>query len=379
MGASIAILGSLPPKLTGAMSVQIAEDLSFSVATLGTTVAILHAAGALAAIPLGRFADWLGSTRSIRLTAAVGAIAFLGIGSLAVNWITLVALLSVAEISGKLASPAANRLLIGKVPSSKLGAAFGLKQSSGPIAGMVAGLSVPVIAVTVGWRWAFAVGGVYALTLAFAARRTSPGTRPVRQRQKVRTVLPHRPLLSILALAFGLQGAATTLLAVFYVPSAVDAGVSAGAAGLLLAVSSGGAMLVRILAGRLCDRMASGHLRVAAVLLLIGSLGIGLLAVGSPGTMITGIILALGSAWGQPGVFWFSVVRFYRDTPGRVTGLISPANNVGSIVGPFAFGLLVTALGYTVAWAFCGGLAIAGAFAMLAANRRMVRLGDAPA
>jgi predicted MFS family arabinose efflux permease len=376
LGVSVSILGAIPPKLTGALSPQIAQDLSFSAATLGTIIAVLHSAGALASIPLGRLADRLGSTRSIRLAAAASAVAFLGVALLATSWLTLVALLAVGQVAGKLGGPAANRLLVGKIPARRLGAAFGIKQSAGPIAGMIAGLSVPLIGVTLGWRWAYAIVGFLAVMLILLVRRSSPGKPRVREAKPDKTALPHRSVLGVLALAFGLQGAATTLLAVFYVPSAVDAGIAAGTAGLLLAVSSGLAMLVRVMTGRLVDRMESGHLRVAAGLLGVGTIGIVLLAIGSPATMIIGIGLALGAAWGQPGVFWFALVRFYKDTPGRVTGLISPANSVGSIVGPFVFGLLVAWLGYSFAWVFCAALAALAAVAMLSGNRRIAAVTD---
>jgi predicted MFS family arabinose efflux permease len=243
---------------------------------------------------------------------------------------------------------------------------------------LLAGLSVPLIAVTIGWRWAYAIIGFYAIALILLVRRATPGKRREREKTIDRTALPHRALLGILATAFGLQGAATTLLVVFYVPSAVEAGVSPGTAGLLLGISSGGAMVVRILVGRFSDRIPSGHLRIAAALLGIGTIGILLLATGQPTAMMVGIALALSAAWGQPGVFWFSVVRFYSDQPGRVTGLITPANNVGSIIGPFVFGLLAAGLGYGSAWLFCSALAISAAVAMLVGNRRMVALSGGP-
>jgi hypothetical protein len=61
-----------------------------------------------------------------------------------------------------------------------------------------------------------------------------------------------------------------------------------------------------------------------------------------------------------------------------VTGLITPANNVGSIIGPFVFGLLAAGLGYGSAWLFCSALAISAAVAMLVGNRRMVALSGGP-
>jgi hypothetical protein len=34
----------------------------------------------------------------------------------------------------------------------------------------------------------------------------------------------------------------------------------------------------------------------------------------------SGVVLALAGTWGFHGVFWFSIVRAYPATPGRVTG-----------------------------------------------------------
>lgn len=50
--------------------------------------------------------------------------------------------------------------------TGRRGFAFGVKQSAVPLTAMLAGLAVPVFAVTVGWRWAFGAAaalGLFAL------------------------------------------------------------------------------------------------------------------------------------------------------------------------------------------------------------------------
>jgi len=359
------------------MAVQITDELRFSVTGLGFAIATIHFFAAIASVPLGRLADRLGSTRSIRLAAGLAALAFMGIAATARSWTTLVVWLVIGTVGAKLGPPAANRLLIRKVPPERLGVAFGMKQSAGPVAGMIAGLSVPVIAVTVGWRWAHVLISLFGIALMLLARRSSTGAPRVRETRAPRAVLPNRGALLVLAAAFGLQGAATTMLVVFYVPSAVAAGVSPESAGLSLAASSAGAMVVRILAGALCDRMAAGHLRMSAVLLAMGSVGVFLLALGRPVMMIVGIGLGLAAAWRQTGVFWYSLVRAYKDTPGRVTGVITPANHVGSIISPVVFGFLVKGIGYSAAWAFAGVIALLASVAMVFGGRRLASMSEA--
>jgi MFS family permease len=63
-------------------------------------------------------------------------------------------------------------MLSNAVPARRLGAAFGIKQSAPPATTMMAGLSVPLLAVTLGWRAGYLTSAVLAAIVAVAARRT---------------------------------------------------------------------------------------------------------------------------------------------------------------------------------------------------------------
>ena len=71
-------------------------------------------------------------------------------------------------------------------------------------------------------------------------------------------------------------------------------------------------------------------------------------------------------------MYWFSLVRFDKDTAGGVTGLITPTQHVGSIVAPFIFGLIVG--GFRILGCLALALVISDVFTMLAGNRRIVTL-----
>lgn len=66
-----------------------------------------------------------------------------------------------------IASPATNRRIVNSVPIGRRGLGFGIKQSFLPAARVLAGLSVPLIALTHGWRYAFWLGR--ALSIAVLA------------------------------------------------------------------------------------------------------------------------------------------------------------------------------------------------------------------
>jgi cyanate permease len=283
------------------------------------------------------------------------------------SWWTFVVWLMISGCANQLAQPAANRLLANVVRPGRLGFAFGLKQSAPPGASMLAGLSVPLLAVTLGWRWAFGAAALLGLLVVVSARPQAP--RPPRQRaergrRRSRPAVLPRPVLLALTFAFGLTTAVNQSTTAFYVDSAVPAGTSAQVAGLLFAAGSLGAIMTRIVAGYACDRMHGGYLKLCATLIAIGCIGLGLLATNTPAAMGVGVLLALGFGWGFNGVFWFSLVRAFPKSPGALTGAVMPGGLIGGTVGPLGFGVVADVFGYPVMWTSVAVLAAAAAVAI---------------
>ncbi len=80
---------------------------------------------------------------------------------------------------GQLAS---NTVLTEWAPEKHRGLLFGAKQASVPLCIMIGGLSVPVVALTLGWRWAFVFGA--ALVLLALVPLAGLGKPAVRARNK---------------------------------------------------------------------------------------------------------------------------------------------------------------------------------------------------
>lgn len=367
----VTVVGVLPGLMTGAMAVQLTADLDFGIAALGTAVAIVYGTSAIASIYLGQVTDRLGAPRALRLAAAFAAVGFFGIAATAQSWLTLVVWLVVAAIGSALGQPAANRMLINRVPAHRLGIAFGFKQSAAPAAGMLAGLSVPIVALTLGWRWAFLFAGIMAVLLLPGVRPVAPRVRATRtggpsvvEKVRFRTVL-------LPALGFTFGNASSSTIAAFYVSAAVDAGSSPQFAGSLLAVSSAAAITTRLVIGFTADRRDGGHLAWCSALQAVGVLGVLLLIVGRPGTMAVGVVIALSGVWGYNGLFWYSIMRAYPHNPGQVTGLIAPGGFFGGTFGPMIFGLVAESAGYRWAWVLPLVLAATASAAMWAASRQV--------
>ena len=363
LGVSATVVYTLPLFLTGALAVELTRELAFGSAGLGVAVAANRVSAAALTPVLGRVADQLGATRSLRLSAGIAAVASLGIATTARNWLTLVVWLTILGVGAAIGLPAANRLLSNIVSPSRLGLAFGIKQSAPPTSAMIAGLSLPLIVVALGWRAAYFVAAGLALIVVFTAGRQP--ARPPRDRAAVDGPIEHRSIIRLLAVAFGMAAAATQAVTTFYVDAAVMAGSTQQFAGIVLALGSITAIVVRVVTGVVSDRRAQGHLELCVVLILVGSVGFVLLAVGSPALMALGALVAMGGVWGFAGVFWYAIVRAYPRTPGKVSGAVFPGGLLGGTLGPTAFGVIAEQVGYPTAWVTGGVIALVAAATML--------------
>ena len=368
-----------PVFLTGALSVQLTGELAFGVAGLGLAVGVFRGAAALTSVHLGRLVDRLGSVRSLRLAAAISAISSAGIAWTSVNLVTFAAWLVLAGTANAIGQPATNRLLHRLIPPGRQGIAFGVKQAAVPASTMLAGLAIPVIALTVGWRWAFALPTLLLILLILLSARVGQRTPMPRRRARADRAgnpterLQDRPTIVLLAAAIGLGMAGASVAPAFFVDSAVRGGLRPEIAGVTLAIASVTTVLSRLAAGYVVDRMGNDQLNLAAGMVLVGAFGFAALAVGRPAWSTVGIIIAMALGWGFNGVFWYCLVRAYPQSPARATGAVAPGGLLGSSLGPIVFGVVVERTSYTVGWSVASGLGLLAASAMYLAGRRLRR------
>ncbi len=372
ISVSATVIGVLPMFLVGALAVEMTRDLGFGATGLGIAVAAFRVGAAAASGPLGRLTDNRGATASMRLGAVIAATTSLAIAFAVFNLYTLVAVLTIAGTAQALCQPAANRLLTNRIPLRRQGIAFGIKQSAPPVASMIAGMSVPLLAVTVGWRWAFVVVPVLAVVSLGGVRRPATASAPARapRTRTEPTTMSVRSMWPVMV-TFGAASAAATSVPAFFVDASVTAGMDVVTAGYLLAFASIFVIVVRLSVGMLADRIVAGHLRICAALLASGVVGLVLLATGSPVGSAVGVFIALGGAWGFNGVFWYAMMRAFPGSPGTVTGVVFPGGLIGGVVGPVTFGIVAEQAGYPVAWIFGAVLSLVAAAGMLWTSRKL--------
>lgn len=373
----VSVVSVLPMFLTAGLAVQIGDDLGFSASKLGSAPAAFFGAMVVTSPFAGRVVNALGPVRAIRGVGIVVAMLMMAIAAAARSFSALVALLALAGIANALAQPATNQLVAHRVPQRRQGIAYGAKYSAIPIASMLAGLAVPALGLTVGWRWAFvvfALAGISATLWPFGPSRPSSTNPLLMGAAGVR--LPHR-LLLLLTIGVGLAAASGSSLAIFMVASAVNSGWSEGGAGLLLAAASVAGIAARLAVGLRADRSGRNHLQTVAVMLSVGAVGVLLLASGVPSLFVAAAPLAFGAGWGWPGLFILAVVTLNRSAPAAATGLTQTGTSAGCVLGPLGFGLLADHASYAVAWTINSAVLLLAAGVILLGRTQVLRhLGD---
>jgi MFS family permease len=357
-------IGTFSVSLVSALAVQVRESLHFGTSALAIAVALYFLGAAVGSVPLSRVSERVGGIRVMRVTVMASAV-LLALQGFAMSWLMLALLLVLAGMSSSAMQPAINLFLARRMPQGRQGVAFGVKQAAIPLAALLAGLAVPGIALTVGWRPAFyAAAVIAAATAVLIPRPPTPLASRRRQRQAAGEAVP-AVALTILTIGFGLGIAAATGLWSFLVTSAVAAGMGKGTAGLVAAVAGAAAMTMRVGVGAAADHRGRGHFLTVALLLIAGAAGYTMLAVAawSRLTWLFAIsaVVALGAGWGFNGLFNYAVVDANRHAPARATGLTAVGGRLGGVAGPLLVGLAAVHASYSAAWALDAMLALTAA------------------
>ena len=369
-----AVSGTLPVFLIGALAVQLRADLHYGVSEHGVLVSLFFFTVAVAALPLGPLVDRIGWRRSVRLSVVALGLVMVTVAAAGRGWWWLVGLLVIAGAAHALGMPSGNVAIVQEVRAPRRGAAFGVRQAAIPLATLLGGLSVPVVAVHFGWRPVLALAAVVPLLVVLALRGLPPpppdgGTSGMPDPPKRRSRPPLTWPLAVM-LALGAIGAVlVNTSSAFLVITAVESGVTEAAAGVLLVAGSGVAFAVRILAGMLADRAPSWAYTAIAGLLAVGVVGFVLIAVGGPVTIVVGTVLAFGAGTGWPGLMHYVITAEHPQHAGGVSGLILSVGNAGGFLGPVAFGLLAEQFSYRVAWAALAAAAVVAIVCVTAGGR----------
>jgi len=347
-------IGILPGFLTAGLAVQINADIGLTLTGLGLLIGVFFGAAAVMSPSMGKLTERLGWATALRIATLLATVSLAGIGWLSGSTLTLTVFFVLGGAASSLGQAASNLAVARCVVVNRQGLLFGLRHASVPMATFLAGIAVPAIALTIGWRWAFlSAGALGALTAALIPWREQPHTltpAPLTKHATAGTPTTPLRLLVILAVAVGLAIGGIDALATFFVSYSVDTGVEARTAGLLLAAGSLFGISTRIIAGWLIDRVRDADLTAVAVMIAAGAAGLVMLNLGGHTGLLLGGLLGFAAGWGWSGLFTFAVVKDNQRAPAAATGITQTGKFLGAAIGPVVFGLIADNVTFEAAW-----------------------------
>ncbi len=348
----------LPGFLIGAMYVQVSADLDVSEAAYGWGLGSFFGAAMVGSIMLGRLAQRIGPLNQMTMALVVSIAVQLTLPATARSFGAVIGFLVVAGLANAANQTSVN-LALAQAQLPRLGLAVSIKQSGLPTATLLAGLAVPSLAVTVGWRWAYVAGAGFAL-MSLALVRAAIGSSVVRTAPQASVPeSSSRDLLLAAAVGAFLAFSAGSLNA-WGVGSGVDAGLRPGTAGLFLSVGAATGVTLRLVGGWLSDTMRAAPFRVGGLSALVGSAGMAALALRSPGVHVAAMLLSFGGGWIWPVFTNYGIVRANPRAAGTATGITQMGVYVGVFVGPLVTGWLIEYSGYPAMWLAVAASSVAG-------------------
>lgn len=269
---------------------------------------------------------------------------------------------------------------------------MGVKQMGLPLAGIAAASVLPALGLALGWRSAMAIpgllivasGAVAALLYRDAVGPGQLSAGRVGARSALKELI-HRPdLLVLCSIAFCyliVQLSLLTYLVLYLAEVALVAAVPEEstrivAAGGYLAMSQVGGAVGRVSWGVVSDRLFQGRRLVvlawvgagsALMLAVLGTLG-----AACPLWLLAAVVFACGAtAVSWNGVYAALITeRVGQKYAGTGVGMSMTLTEVGTIVGPPAFGLVVdVAHSFQTAWLLLGCVAALGTLIAIAMSK----------
>ncbi len=345
-------VSTLPAFITAAAIAQAGPELGYGVQELGILTSIFFLTAAVSSSRIGNLVERIGWHRTMRFNALAASMLLLVIATAVRNvWALGIVLAITAAIYGA-ANPAANLALARHIPSDRRGLVFGIKHAGIPSASLLAGIAVPSIVLTVGWRWAYGLGAVIALGLLWLIPPESTRSIPVEPAAQ------HQPMtsrwLTVLGIGSGFATLAAGVLGTFHVDAAISHGFSEAGAGTLLAVASLTTIVARATYGYLADRTGSSGLGFMMWLAVIGATCFFALGATRSAWFAIVTLAAFSTGWGWPGLLTFGVVRANAGRPAGSTAITQAGVFLGAGAGPALFGWLIENRSYQAAWTVTG-------------------------
>lgn len=367
--------GLILPAMRESLGLSYAQAGHLGTATALGYLALVMAAGALAARRGGRL--------SILLGLVFVAVGFVGL-SLATGYVQLLALMTLLGFGTAFAyTPLIS--LIGAWFATRRGMAIGLINSGVGMGLMGAGWIVPAItsAHENGWRWVWALFAAVAVVAMFAAvawlrdpPRAVSTTRETgsdaQARRAARAAVFRNPYVVVVGLAYGIIGLTYIVQAIFMFSFALAAGVEPVLAGNLAAIMGLLGIVCGPIWGTISDRLGRGRSLGLAMLLAAVATLVPVVWPVTLGFVVHYIVLGVTVTGMFTSALAASTERVSSAQAPLAVSYVTLFFATGQLVGPAAAGWLIGATD-DFRWAFGVSAGLLAIGVMLAAT--LTRLG----
>lgn len=373
--------GNLPQYALGVLAPVLTDELGIGEGLLGALASCLYLAAALVARSTGPRIDTLGGrgTLAFLFLTATGSLVLM---AAAVSWVLLLCAVLLAGVAIGANNPVTNRLIALHVPPGRRGLVIGIKQIGVKLAHVAAGVVVPFLVITTGWRpgllvVAVALGVVAALALRAVPQ--DPRTRQPRHTMPVATPREVRRRVAWLRLYAVSMGVGMSAITTYLPLHAVhNVGLSLVQGGLVVTSLGLSAVVARLVWAAVAERTG----RPATVLVVLGvGGGLSLGAIAAAPAVGAWLLWVGACVAGTTAGAWNVVAHLTvitevpLDRAAAGTGLLQATFLLGLAVGAPLFGALVeVSNSFQVAWVAAGLLScIAVATAWRERRRRQPR------
>lgn len=310
-------------------------------ASLGALAGTICAA--IMSFPMGQLIDRIGSVRVAIGSLLLLAVSFAALGALTTGLASFLAIVIILSLLTAGATPLPFTRLVVAAFEKNRGLALGLTLSGTGMGAILIPALLPPFIENQGWRAGyFALGGIVLLVLPLLILllRSAPEAAPVRvaASAQISRIVGSR-IFALLGVIFFSASMAVFGAVVHFVPMLTDAGFSPARAGQTAALIGVAAIVGRLAAGWLLDRLPPQL--VTAGLFGIASLGLALLAVGGAGLAVPGALIIGLSVGAEVDLMAFLTGRYFpRAVYGQTYGALYALFLIGGAIGPALSGYL---------------------------------------
>lgn len=357
-------VGVLPSFAFGPLAPFVLDEFDVNLATLGLLTTSFNVGTAVMSRAAGRAVDRFGA-RNLTLMMLLGTAAASAMiwRATAVWWLLLASLM--AGCAYAIANPATNISIATLFSRKRKAVALGIKQAGVSVGSLLAGVLLPTLAFSLGWRGAVGTVAVAAVLIAISIWIWLPETK---RSPMPEVAEPHQRSMVVLATyAFFTACGTSSFLAYLAVYLRDEAGFSITAAGLAYGLAGGIAIAGRVFWGWGFDSVLSSRswlgLLLIAVVGMVVSILI-LLAAAIPVLAWVAVLLLGTCVLSWSALFAVAVSSLAGEArPATATGLAYVGFYAGLAVSPPLFGAIVDETGgFTAAWLMTSTCFLAAAY-----------------